>query len=50
MSDLLKELGGDDTPKKESSIGNTLIIGGLGFIGHYVAMEIKKMQLTCAWY
>ena len=49
MSDLLKELGGDDTPKKESSIGNTLVIGGLGFIGHYVAMEIKKMQHEGKW-
>ena len=49
MSDLLKDLGGDDTPTNEDSIGNTLVIGGLGFIGHYVAMEIRKMRHESNW-
>ena len=49
MSDLLKDLGGDDTPTNKDSIGNTLVIGGLGFIGHYVAMEIQKMRHESNW-
>ena len=50
MSDLLQELNaGVDTTKKENSIGTTLIIGGLGFIGHYVAMEIRKMRHEDNW-
>ena len=49
MSDLLKDLGGDDTPKNKDSIGNTLVIGGMGFIGHYVALEIYKMRHESNW-